>query len=203
MQQLTDFRQVVSNSLTKFEDLHESRFGPIPKPPAIVIDPVLPLQLNVPPSFHSEVQKYHLSSHSREILSRTLDGMLADYSKEFDDSCRKLSQTATAQLQPELPKIVEKLREGLQTHFESSGLHKLMLAVIEHAEKRPRSTPLPPPPPGRPKPFNKVRPSHPFICYTYILICSHRNTLLSSMNTSNSTLIPQRAIRRLSLRGQG
>lgn len=144
MQQLTDVRQLIANSRALFKDLHEKRSGPIPKPPPVVID-ILPLQLVIPSMFHAEVQKYQLSPRSREILSRALDEMIEDYTKQFDDSCRKLTKSGTAQVQPLLPKIVEKLREGLQTHFENSGLDRIMSAVIDYAEKRPsRFTPPPP-----------------------------------------------------------
>lgn len=162
-QQLRDIRQLVTNFGSRAKAIHEARFEDILEkrsPPAIVIDP---LQLVIPPTFHAEVQKYQLSSRSREILSRALDGMLADYTKQFDDSCCKLSQTTTVQLQPLLPSIIEKLRNGMQTYFETQGLPKIMAEVVEYAEKRlPHSTSQLPLPPTRPKPFNKVRTS-PFI----------------------------------------
>lgn len=154
MQQLSDVRQTIANSHTRFKTLHEKRFGPITKLP-VVNDSILPLQLVIPPTFHAQVQKFQLSSRSNEILSRRLSEMMSDYTKQFDDSCHKLSQSATAPLQPHLPKIVEQLREGFQTHFETQGLPPIMAEVVKYAEKRaPCSTPHLPP--TRPKPFNKV-----------------------------------------------
>ncbi|KAJ4472634.1 hypothetical protein C8R41DRAFT_587931 [Lentinula lateritia] len=147
-EKLKEIRQLVISSTTRWKDAHDRRFGPSDTSKQLEPTPIdiLPLQLHFPPYFHEHLEHYQLTLRAREVLSHRLEEMIQDYANQFDCSWRKLAQTPAPRLRSLLPDVIEKLRNGLQYHFENQGLPAIMEKVKEYAEQHPRPSTPPTPP---------------------------------------------------------
>ncbi|KAJ3965766.1 hypothetical protein EV361DRAFT_628053 [Lentinula raphanica] len=123
LQQLQEFRHLLGHSRS-IQEIHEKRYGPVTY--ASMPIEILPLQLVIPASFNANIQKYKLSPRAYQALSNALDRLKADYTKQFDDSCQKLTQSTVPQLISHVPKFIEMFRNSLQHDFANRGLPRLI-----------------------------------------------------------------------------
>ncbi|KAJ3721683.1 hypothetical protein C8R42DRAFT_776085 [Lentinula raphanica] len=157
-QKLKELRQRLADSSKSLQAVHEKRFGSIPYTPSPINVPAF--HLDIPPAFFTQIESYHLFSHTREVMLGALEELRVDYAKQFDDSCRKLAQAANPQLASRLPNLVETFRESLQHHFETRGLAKLLNRLDTFAKEHP-PRPSPSPQPTQP-PIAPYQPPVPF-----------------------------------------
>ncbi|KAJ3873017.1 HD2 homeodomain mating-type protein Le.a2-4 [Lentinula edodes] len=145
---LVEVRQLVAKSGALWKELHEQRFGTSNKSfdTLLPVEHVSPLQLVIPISFDIQVQKFQLSPQAHQALSSTLKLVEADYIQQFDESYHKLAQTTVPQLRALMPTLVAKLKSGLQSHFETRGLPKIIHDLETYAKEHPPHPSTPPPP---------------------------------------------------------
>ncbi|KAJ3753106.1 hypothetical protein EV360DRAFT_88092 [Lentinula raphanica] len=136
---------------------HETHFGPVIVP-TYSLSTLPPLQLNIPLSFYADVERFALSSTALRSLSNAVNGLKDSYTQQFYDSYRKLAHAMVPELVSRLPNLIEKLQNGIQIHFETQGLSKLLHELETFSKHHPiQSSPSPQPPiaPYQPPvPFN-------------------------------------------------
>ncbi|KAJ4485857.1 hypothetical protein J3R30DRAFT_3401573 [Lentinula aciculospora] len=158
VQKLKDLRQRVARSRARFETIHETHFGSSNPPAPLTVDiDIPPLQLVIPPAIQAQLEEYLLTIRASEIISKQFDKVVQDYVDQFEESSRKLAQIP--QLRSHRLHFIQKLRVGLQNHFETHGLPKIMEKVVEYAKEHPSRSSPPPTPPSVPPyqppvPFN-------------------------------------------------
>ncbi|KAJ3832946.1 hypothetical protein F5878DRAFT_431855 [Lentinula raphanica] len=156
--QLRELRHLLTNPRLPLHEIHRKRSGSVQTHSFAPLT-VPPLQLVVPSSFHTTVQKCRLSSYAQQALLRALEDTIQYYTHRFDDFCQEITKSTVPQMVSLLPNLVEQFRNSLQHHFETRGLGKLLNVVETYAEEHASSPPHQPTQPHiapyqPPVPFN-------------------------------------------------